>query len=79
MNNLEKKNLCAGTSKAKQTLPQFICETLKDPTYNPGSIKYLNENEGVFLIVKPKQIAELWGIVKGNPRMNYPSMSRGIR
>lgn len=63
----------------KPLLADFLAETIRDKDYNPSIIRWLNKEDGVFLIVKPKKIAELWGIRKGNPKMNYPSMSRGIR
>lgn len=63
----------------KQTLPGFMCSAMKSSDLNPSAIRWLNEEEKIFLIVKPKTIAELWGARKGNPKMNYPSMSRGIR
>lgn len=56
-----------------------MCKTIRDKRFNPNVIKWLNEEEGVFLIVKPKIIAQMWGDAKGNSKMNYPSMSRGIR
>lgn len=63
----------------KARLVPFLAECIKDPVYNPAIIKWLNEEEGVFLLVKPNEIARMWGERKGNSRMNYPSMSRGIR
>lgn len=69
----------SGSKEKTATLPRFLCDIIKNGEFNPTIIKWLNKEDGVFLIVKPKDIAELWGKCKGNPKMKYPSMSRGIR
>jgi len=63
----------------KPLLPDFLADLIKDERYNPTHIRWLNKDELVFLIVKPKVVASMWGSKKGNPNMNYPNMSRGMR
>lgn len=42
-------------------LLQYLFRLLQNPTSNPSIIKWKNEEEGVFRLIKPKVIAKLWG------------------
>ena len=72
-------NLCFAEPNNKPLLPDFLAELINNEAYNPSHIRWLNKEERVFLIVKPKIVAGMWGSRKGNPNMNYPNMSRGMR
>ncbi len=61
---------------------QFCSDLLESDTYNPSIIKWLNKENGIFKIVKPDQVAELWGAQKNrktDKKMNYEKMARGMR
>jgi len=44
-------------------------------------IQWENKSEGVFRLLDPEAVAELWGRQKHNRRtaMNYPKLSRALR
>jgi ETS translocation variant 6/7 len=55
---------------------------LDNDKYNPSIIKWLNKEKGIFKIVKPDLVAELWGAQKNrktDKKMNYEKMARGMR
>ena len=61
---------------------QFCADLLDDDTYNPDIIKWLNKERGIFKIVKPEKVADLWGAQKNrrsDKKMNYEKMARGMR
>ena len=61
---------------------QFCSDLLDNDNYNPFIIKWLNKEKGIFKIVKPDQVATLWGAQKNrktDKKMNYEKMARGMR
>ena len=61
---------------------QFCNELLENANYNPSIIRWLNKDQGIFKIIKPEQVAELWGAQKNrktDKKMNYEKMARGMR
>lgn len=61
---------------------QFCSDLLENENYNPSIIKWLNKEKGIFKIVKPDQVATLWGAQKNrktDKKMNYEKMARGMR
>jgi hypothetical protein len=65
--------------------PPKLCEFLRLLLSNSRYVSYaswLNENEGLFKIHQPMQIADLWGKIKGRKTtgvMDYDTFARGIR
>lgn len=58
---------------------EFIRDLLKNPDYCPNFIKWENSDEGLFRFVNSEKVAQLWGHIKGNPRMTYEKLSRAMR
>jgi len=58
---------------------QWIVSLLRDPSYNPSVITWVDEVNGVFAIKDTAQYAKLWGERKNNREMNYEKLSRGMR
>ena len=58
---------------------EFIRDLLLDPKYNPHLIRWENRREGVFRVVRSKDVAKMWGIRKRNPEMTYEKFSRSMR
>ena len=58
---------------------QWIVSLLRDPSYNPSVITWVDELNGVFTIKDTVQYAKLWGKRKNNREMNYEKLSRGMR
>ncbi|XP_046553736.1 DNA-binding protein D-ETS-3-like isoform X3 [Haliotis rubra] len=67
------------TSQGQPRLWKFILDLLEDSRYNPSHIVWVNRQEGIFRLIDPPRLAELWGHVKGNKSMNYEKLSRGLR
>ncbi|ODN02493.1 ETS ous factor [Orchesella cincta] len=58
---------------------EFIRDLLKNPEYCPSLVKWENHEEGHFRFVNSEKVAQLWGQIKGNPRMTYEKLSRAMR
>ncbi|CAG7729501.1 unnamed protein product [Allacma fusca] len=58
---------------------EFIRDLLKNPEYCPSLVKWENAEEGLFRFVNSEKVAQLWGNIKGNPRMTYEKLSRAMR
>lgn len=61
---------------------QFCADLLDNDNFNPSIIKWLNKDKGIFKIVKPDKVADLWGAQKNrksDKKMNYEKMARGMR
>ena len=58
---------------------EFLREILFDKNKNPEIIKWLNRSKGIFVLVKPIEIAEMWGKFVFNEKMNYEKFTRSIR
>jgi len=56
---------------------QFLLELLTDKEY--CEVIYWVGDEGEFKIESPKIVADLWGIRKNKPNMNYEKLSRALR
>ncbi|XP_048241870.1 DNA-binding protein D-ETS-3-like isoform X3 [Haliotis rufescens] len=69
----------ATSQEGQPRLWKFILDLLEDPRYNPSYIAWVNRQEGIFRLIDPQRLAELWGHVKGNKSMNYEKLSRGLR
>ncbi|VDP19063.1 unnamed protein product [Echinostoma caproni] len=66
----------------KRTLWKFILCLLEMPEAMSDSIIWLNKERGTFKFTKnsgSRKVAELWGLVKGNRKMTYDSMTRNFR
>lgn len=57
----------------------FLCELLCNPNNHDDLVRWENEGEGVFRIVKSEQVARMWGLRKNNQKMTYEKMSRSMR
>lgn len=58
---------------------EFLRDLLHDKKYNPDLLKWEDEEQGIFKIIKSEQVAKYWGMKKKKPRMSYEKMSRAIR
>ncbi|KAL3842255.1 hypothetical protein ACJMK2_020289 [Sinanodonta woodiana] len=59
---------------------EFIRDLLNDPQCCPSLIRWENEAEGIFRVVRSEDVAKLWGQKKKNrTAMTYEKMSRSIR
>ncbi|OXA60638.1 nuclear transcription factor Y subunit gamma isoform X2 [Folsomia candida] len=58
---------------------EFIRDLLKNPEYCPSLVRWENPEEGHFRFVNSEKVAQLWGQIKGNPRMTYEKLSRAMR
>lgn len=74
-----------GTSRRQTPLMwQFLLRLLFESfqQLNDSStalLVWLDRESGVFLIRRPRYLAQLWGQVKNKPNMTYPNMARGMR
>lgn len=57
---------------------QFLLELLIAPEYT-HLIKWTQDEDYEFKILKPSTVAKLWGEKKNKPTMNYEKLSRGLR
>ncbi|KAG1674521.1 ETS factor [Nymphon striatum] len=74
-----KKEKRAKINGFSDKLWKFMRDLLQSPQYNPRLIRWENAEDGVFRIVESGKIAQLWGMVKNNEKMNYEKMSRALR
>jgi hypothetical protein len=57
---------------------EFIRDLLHDPKQR--IIKWENEQEGIFRVVKSSEVAKQWGNMKKNrEKMTYEKLSRSLR
>ncbi|XP_072171790.1 uncharacterized protein [Diadema setosum] len=56
----------------------FLVQLLKNKTYTPY-IRWEDQNQRVFRILDPVQIANLWGLQKNRTNMTYEKLSRALR
>lgn len=56
----------------------FLLSNKEARKYDMG-VKWINEENGSFIIINTKKVAALWGIFQGNENMTYESMSRNMR
>jgi len=70
-------NFRASSSNGQIQLWQFLLEILTDTS----CIEYIQwvGGTGEFKFVDPNKVAELWGIRKNKPAMNYQKLSRALR
>ena len=72
-------SLLSFTEKKTGRLWEFIRDLLKNPEYCPSLVRWENPGEGHFRFVNSEKVAQLWGQIKGNPRMTYEKLSRAMR
>ncbi|XP_041367198.1 protein C-ets-2-like [Gigantopelta aegis] len=65
--------------RGQPRLWSFMFKLLEYSGSNPSLATWVNRSEGEFQIVKPKEVAFLWGLIKNNEGMNYEKLSRGLR
>uniref|UniRef100_A0A2P2I309 Flocculation protein FLO11-like n=2 Tax=Hirondellea gigas TaxID=1518452 RepID=A0A2P2I309_9CRUS len=61
---------------------EYLLRLLRDPSTNPSLIRWENENEGIFRLVKPDAIALRWGKRTGKhftDMLTYENFARGLR
>lgn len=56
---------------------QFLLSLLTDKNHR-DSIQWLGA-EGEFKLIEPERVAQLWGLRKNKPNMNYEKLSRALR
>ena len=65
---------------AGRLLWEFLQDLLNDPEQRYTSIiVWRNLDKGIFKIVDPNGLAQLWGIQKKSTSMNYDKLSRALR
>lgn len=57
---------------------QFLLELIIAPEYT-HLIKWTQDEDYEFKILKPTTVAKMWGEKKNKPTMNYEKLSRGLR
>lgn len=60
---------------------QFFLALLANPKFNSRIIKWIDKEARLFKIVKPDEVADLWGAQKKRnyKKMDYEKMARGLR
>ncbi|KAK4311703.1 hypothetical protein Pmani_016835 [Petrolisthes manimaculis] len=59
---------------------EFLMRLLADPRSNPALVKFENEADGTFRLVKPSLVAQLWSSRPGLVRnTSYNNFARGLR
>ena len=61
---------------------EYLLRLLRDPSTNPSLIRWENEKEGIFRLVKPDAIAVRWGKRTGKhftDMLSYENFARGLR
>lgn len=61
---------------------EYLLRLLRDPSTNPTLIRWENEQEGIFRLVKPDAIALRWGKRTGKhctDMLSYENFARGLR
>lgn len=57
---------------------QFLLELLIAPEYT-NLVRWTQDEDYEFKILKPSTVAKMWGEKKNKPTMNYEKLSRGLR
>lgn len=52
---------------------------LMDKRYNPELIRWEDQTEKTFRLVKPVIIAQMWGQRANKPNLSYDNFARGLR
>ncbi|XP_033753255.1 uncharacterized protein LOC117336744 [Pecten maximus] len=69
-----------GQTSSVYHLWEFIRDLLQNPDYCPKIIKWEDENEGIFRVLKSTEVAKEWGSMKKNKtKMTYEKLSRSLR
>ncbi|XP_042871869.1 ETS homologous factor-like [Penaeus japonicus] len=58
---------------------EFMIRLLVDKKYNPELIRWEDQDEKTFRLVKPVIIAQMWGKRANKPRLSYDNFARGLR
>ncbi|XP_042871873.1 ETS homologous factor-like isoform X2 [Penaeus japonicus] len=58
---------------------EFMLRLLMDERYNPELIRWENEAEKTFRLVKPNTIAQMWGKRANKRNLSYDNFARGLR
>src|SRR5689334_5357278 len=58
---------------------EFLLELLNDSQSNPGLIRWVCRKKGIFKLTQNERVAQMWGQMRQNPKMNYKKMSRTMR
>ena len=58
---------------------QFLRDLLQNEKYNPSYICWIDKSKGIFKVVEPNKVSQLWAIKKGRKTMSYENLSRGLR
>jgi GA-binding protein transcription factor alpha len=64
-------------SNGQIQLWQFLLELLTEKQHR-DVIQWVG-NDGEFKLVDPEMVAQLWGVRKNKPTMNYEKLSRALR
>jgi GA-binding protein transcription factor alpha len=69
--------LCVAGNNGQVQLWQFLLDLLTDKDHRE-CIQWLGA-EGEFKLIEPERVAQLWGMRKNKPNMNYEKLSRALR
>ena len=69
---------CVVLGDGPMQLWQFLLELLIAPEYT-NLVKWTQDEDYEFKILKPSAVAKMWGEKKNKPTMNYEKLSRGLR
>lgn len=58
---------------------EFMIRLLVDKKYNPELIRWEDQTEKTFRLVKPVIIAQMWGQRANKPNLSYDNFARGLR
>ncbi|XP_069131873.1 uncharacterized protein [Argopecten irradians] len=69
-----------GQTSSVYHLWEFIRDLLRNPQHCPKIIKWEDEEEGIFRVLKSTEVAKEWGSMKKNKtEMTYEKLSRSLR
>ncbi|OWF46540.1 uncharacterized protein LOC110455599 [Mizuhopecten yessoensis] len=69
-----------GQTSSVYHLWEFIRDLLQNPEHCPKIIKWEDEDEGIFRVLKSTEVANEWGSMKKNKtKMTYEKLSRSLR
>jgi hypothetical protein len=58
---------------------QFLRDLLQNEKYNPSHVCWIDAKKGIFKVVEPNKVSQLWAFKKGRKTMSYENLSRGLR
>ncbi|OCT70849.1 ETS-related transcription factor Elf-5-like [Xenopus laevis] len=58
---------------------EFVRDLLLHPQKDQEAVRWENQNEGTFRVIRSDTFAQLWGEQKKNKCMNYEKLSRALR